>query len=246
MYFKNFQKIDYDVRGNGFTQKLTNITQFAKLGSKLLDDISLYTYYTIGDSERPDSVSYKLYGTTDYYWTFFLINQNLINAYNDWPKNSSSLKEFAEEKYPNFAGISSVVSNSFDPIAGKFEIGETITGGVSGATAKITGKYPTDGYITFKVLTGTFIESGEGLYGQTTNDFLNTQSIVRTAYAPKYWIDDASGERTNRRTAGTSPYTFYNYEYDENIRKSQIKVLKKKYVAEVARVFSREMKNKAQ
>ena len=245
-YFKHFQKIDYDVRGSGYTQKLTNLTQFAKIGTKILDDISLYSYITIRDGERPDNLSHRLYGTSDYYWTFFLINQNLVNSYNDWPKDNADLIEFSESKYPNLAAISSVISNSFDPIAGKFKIGETVTGGVTGATGEIVAKYPTDGYILIKPISGTFNSSGEGIYGLTTNDFLNTQSIVKAAYAPKYWVDDATGERTNRRTAGTSSYTNYNYEYDQNIEKSRIRAIKPKHIGEVVRVFGREMKNKAQ
>ena len=244
-YFKHFQKVDYDIRGTGFTQKLTNLTQFATIGTKLLDDITLYEYYNVQAGERPDNVSYRLYGTTDYYWTFFLVNKHLVNAFNDWPKDTGDLAEFVESKYPNLAAISSVVGSGFDPIAGKFEIGETVRGGVTGATGKLLKKFPTDGYILIEPLTGTFDKNGEGIYGLTSNDFLNTQSIVKGAYAPKYHTDDSTGERTNRRTAGTTPYTHYNYEYDQNIEKSRIRVIKPSMIGEVVRVFSREMKNKA-
>jgi len=61
-YFINFPKVDYDIKGNGITQEVTNITSFVKISSKMLDSISFYSYYVIPDADRPDNVSYNLYG----------------------------------------------------------------------------------------------------------------------------------------------------------------------------------------
>jgi hypothetical protein len=295
-YFKHFQKVDYDVRGNGFTQKLTNLTQMSKIGTKILDDISLYNYYNIQEGERPDNVSYKLYGTVDYYWTFFLINQHLVNSFNDWPKDTAALKEFVESKYMHYAAISEMAqiegagfqdisevqteltslnaylltldqvndateygntltrigelqslifaANSSN-IAGKFIIGETVRGGVSDALGIIKAKYPSNGYVVIEPTSGTFAEGGEVIYGITSQDSITAQSVVKHAYAPKHWTDNSTGDIVSRRSAGTSPYTFFNYEYDENIAKSRIRVIKPSHVGEVARIFSREMKNKS-
>lgn len=295
-YFKHFQKVDYDIRGNGFTQELTNLTQMSRIGTKILDDISMYSYYTIQEGERPDNVSYKLYGTTDYYWTFFYVNQHLVNAFNDWPKDTSALTEFVESKYPGYAAISEMAKiegagfndiaevqsdltalNSYlltlDPvndateiatteakinelqtllfaasgsnIAGKFQLGETVRGGVSGAIGIITAKYPSNGYIVITPTSGTFNSNGETIYGLTSQDSITTEAIVKHAYAPKYWTDDSTGDIVARRSAGTSPYTYFNYEYDQNIEKSRIRVIKRDYIGEVARIFAREMKNKS-
>jgi hypothetical protein len=243
-YFKNFQKVDYDANGNGFTQSLTNLTHYSNIGTKYLDDVSFYSYYNINEGERPDMASYNLYGTSDYYWTFFIINKDLSNAFNDWPKPTHALKEFTESKYDNYAAIAAVVGTGFDPIAGKFNLGETVVGQVSGAVGTVMAKYPTLGYITIKTVSGKFRTSGEGIYGSTTQDLLNTSSIVKRAYAPRYHLDDSTGDQTIKRTAGTTPYTNFQYEYDQNLDKSKIRVIKPNHIKEVARVFRREMQAK--
>lgn len=243
-YFRYFQKVDYDARGEGFTQSLTNITHFSRIGTSLLDDITFYSYYNIQDGMRPDNVSYELYGTTDYYWTFFLVNQDLKNVYQDWPKSSADLTEFAESKYNTLAAISAVQGTGFDQIAGRFNIGETVQGGVTGALGTIVGKYPTLGYIEIEQTSGTFDPNGEGIFGTQSQDFLSTASIVKRAYAPRYHVDVNTGERTERRTSGTKPYTNFDYEYDTNLERSRIRVIKKRYIADVARAFESEMKKK--
>lgn len=244
-YFKNFQKVDYDIRGTGFTQSLTNLTHFSKIGTKFLDDVSFYSYYTISEGERPDTTSYKLYGTTDYYWTFFIINNSLSNSFRDWPKQTSDLKEYCENKYYHLAAISAPVgSQGFDRIAGKFIIGEEVIGGVSGAIGRVVSKSPTLGYVEIERVTGTFREEGEGIYGIESQDFLNCSSIIKQAYAPRYHIDDSTGEQTMRRLAGTSPVTNFEWEYEQNLAKSRIRVIKPKFIEQVAREFKREMQSK--
>jgi hypothetical protein len=245
-YFKNFQKVGYDLDGDGYSATLTNLTHFSRIGTKYLDDVSFYSYYNVSEGERPDMVSYKLYDTTEYYWTFFIINSGLFNAFNDWPKGTADLSEFVESKYPNLAAVSAQINaTSFDEIAGKFNIGETVQGGVSGALGTIVAKYPTLGYIEIRPTSGTFREDGEGIYGIASQDFLNTSSIIKRAYAPRYHTDITTGEQTFRRVAGTQPYTNFEYEYERNIEKSKIRVIKPRYIQDVVREFRKEMQSKS-
>lgn len=244
-YFRNFQKVDYDLEGTGFYRSLTNLTHYSKIGTKLLDDVSFYSYYNITEGERPDTVSYKLYGSSDYYWTFFIINPDLFNAFNDWPKTNSQLVDFVDSKYYHLAAISAEVSASeFDTIAGKFKVGENVVGGVSGAIGEIVAMNPTLGYVEIEPISGTFRESGEGIYGVESQDFLQCESILKLGYAPRWHVDISTGERTIRRTAGTKPYTNFDYEYDRNVELSKIRVIKPKYIQDIAREFRREMQGK--
>ena len=243
-YFRNFQKVDYDIRGEGFAQSLTNLTHFTTISAKLVDNITFYSFYNIQDGARPDNVSYELYDTPDYYWTFFLVNPELKNLYQDWPKNSADLVDFAESKYNTLAAISAVVGSGFGQIADRFEIGETVQGGVTGALGTLVGKYPTLGYLEIEPISGTFDPNGEGIFGTSSQDFLSTSAIVKKAYAPRYHVDVNTGDRGPRRTAGTQPYTNFDYEYDKNLERSRIRVIKKRYIADVARTFENEMKKK--
>lgn len=67
----------------------------------LASDIASYRLTTIGDGERPDNLSQRLYGTPDYYWTFFIINESLKNGLDDWPQATSSIETEFTNEYDN-------------------------------------------------------------------------------------------------------------------------------------------------
>jgi hypothetical protein len=55
-------------------------------------------FYFIEDGERPDVVSYKLYGKPDLHWLLFLFN-DIINPLFDWPLSAKDIQRNIEEKY---------------------------------------------------------------------------------------------------------------------------------------------------
>lgn len=66
----------------------------------------LYTPYIVQDGERPDFVSYKLYGSPDYDWLIMLAN-DIHSLYDDWPKNSIDLESYIIEKYGSLSSAMS-------------------------------------------------------------------------------------------------------------------------------------------
>lgn len=237
-YFSNFDTVQYDIEGNGVYRKLTDITQYSTIITKNLDNVAFYSYYNIQDGERPDTVSQNLYDTPEYYWTLFIINPELQNYWHDWPKSSDALREHIEAENIGMAGI----FDADDTIAGKFTVGETVTGALSGATATLIAKYPTNGYIQMKMLSGVFRETGESIQGITSGDTIACTAIVKAAYGPSYHIDDGTMERTKRRSAGTSPVTHFEAEYEENLLKSRIKVIKPSKIGQVVSDFKSVMR----
>ena len=82
-YFSNFPKILY-LFGDEITPvAFQNLSKYIPLIDEIADEISAYTEYTITDFERPDSLSYKLYGSSKYDWTFFLMNDRIREV--GWP-----------------------------------------------------------------------------------------------------------------------------------------------------------------
>jgi len=106
-FFSKYSTIPYDLYGDGSVTNLTNITQEVSVtASKLPDDASVYTYYTIRDGDRPDTVSYDLYGTSDYYWTFFILNSFLKDGLNEaWPMSYYDLNSMIEAEYSPYSVI---------------------------------------------------------------------------------------------------------------------------------------------
>ena len=101
MFFKQFPNTQYDLKENNQPIIIKNIFRHVDVNDVLAEDVINYTYYDVVEGERPDQVSQNLYGTTDYYWTFFIVNENLKNGLTDWPKDPTTLEnEFALEFDP--------------------------------------------------------------------------------------------------------------------------------------------------
>lgn len=243
MYFRHFPRIDYDIDGSGTFVNLPSITSFASVKTKkLLDNVAFYSYYNVSDGDRPDNVSEKLYGTPKYYWTFFLVNDELKNYYDDWPKGNAVFRDWVEDKYTTLAAITSAQGGSDDTIHGKFDIGEVVQGAVSGATGYLIGKYPTQGFIEIEPIAGTFAEQ-EGIQGVTSADFISTEKIVKKSRAPHHHIDLSTDEITMRRTAGTRAVTYYEYEEEKELANSRIRVIKPEFIRKVVDEFISELGN---
>lgn len=107
-FFSKYPKINYDLFSDGSVFELTDISRAIILNStRVGDDDTLYTYYTINDGDRPDVVSHKLYGNSSYYWTFFVLNEFLRDGYtSSWPLSYRNFIKMIEREYSRFSSIS--------------------------------------------------------------------------------------------------------------------------------------------
>lgn len=101
MYFKYFPTIDYPYYN--IDQKLIrknskNILLRVKFSEYVKNYKTNFDQYTIRDSERPDTLSYRLYERSDLHWMLFLINE-IINPYYSWPLSTKDLQNNIDEKY---------------------------------------------------------------------------------------------------------------------------------------------------
>ena len=76
-FFQQFPTIEYDLQETNQFSKRFDIFRHVDVLNAQSDDFTSYLYYEVKDGERPDIVSYKLYDTPAYYWTFFIINDFL-------------------------------------------------------------------------------------------------------------------------------------------------------------------------
>lgn len=93
-FFKNFPTIKYDLNETGELIDVKNLFKHVDVNDIGIDSTISYTYYEIQSGERPDVVSQKLYGTTDYYWTFFILNDFLKEGLRAWPKSEQELERY--------------------------------------------------------------------------------------------------------------------------------------------------------
>ena len=240
-YFSYFGVKDYTLTDE-MQKSVVDISQYSALFSKIADDLSFYSYYTMQDGERLDTISQKLYSTPQYYWTIPLINHHITNIYRDLPKSYPIFIKYLEKKYPG----SAFKLAAGQSIAGKFKIGEIVSYNTTN-TARIIGKFPTNGYLQVQVINGSFpTNSSFTIQGQTPANHTVTIASVTTAYnAPAYYLDvNGNQTRWDKVISGSTvmPVLIRDIETDGNLVLSQIKVIRPKYIYDVAKRFESQMK----
>ena len=100
MYFANFPKIVYDFDlSNGIDYRIiTDITRNVRVRKQIIENITLYDYYDIGEGETPEIISEKVYGTPYYHWVIMLVNQR-YDYVNDFPLTQRELDAYIDQKY---------------------------------------------------------------------------------------------------------------------------------------------------
>ena len=118
-FFSQFPTIKYDINADGVKTDLTDMFRHVDVVDDLLDDVTNYTWYEIIEGERPDIVSTRLYGTPDYYWTFFVINETLKQGLNTWPKSYRQFELMLEQDYADYSTLIFIPRQY--PVARKYE-----------------------------------------------------------------------------------------------------------------------------
>lgn len=173
-YFSNFNIISYRFGDNEKPVLFDNLSQYVDVIDGLKDNLSFYNQHTIISGERPDTLSYKLYGTTDYYWTFFLMNDHL--RVSGWPIAAHTILDIAKEKYPH----RTVTTN--DVVAANFPVGTVVTG-LSSATVGTIVKRDLDmGQLVIDTI--------------DNNNFGPTESIAYTSEEGAFYVAQLIREST--------------------------------------------------
>lgn len=150
MFFSQFPSVEYDFNRTGTIDQMVNIFRSIRPETQQeLNNITVFKDFEINDGMRPDVLSQRLYGTPDYYWTFFIINDFLHDGLQVWPMSEDTLRNYIAKNYSGKAlcfkpqvvedadGIPQGTKNS---IAGILELGELIYGGTSGALGRLVRK----------------------------------------------------------------------------------------------------------
>jgi len=97
--FTLYPQIDYEFDAYKNTKRAIDITTSIKI-KELVKQYRgiLSTPYVVQNGERPDQVSFKFYGSSDYDWLILLAN-DMYSIYDDWPRDSFSLEKYIIEKY---------------------------------------------------------------------------------------------------------------------------------------------------
>ena len=245
-YFQDFKRLNYQFGNESTFEVFQNITAYADIIDSIKDDASFYTFDQIYEGFRPDQLSQKLYGTPVYYWTFYLLNDNL--RLQGWPLTNRELEEKVILEYPN------TVITTRDSLTGIFKPGQTVVGSTSGSTGTILhrnvelGQLVIEGTHNFitapspEQVTSTFPSAG----GSTTES-IQLVSFSKEHLAAHHYINAANEIVDIDPTVGpgaqlTEITNFQNY-FNENEALRSIKTIKPDLVAELASSFKRAIRS---
>ena len=189
-YFDNFGIVSYRFGDNESPVLFNNLTAYVDVIDQIKENVAFYNKYTISAGERPDTLSYKLYGTPDYYWTFYMMNNHIRES--GWPVDSYDMLSIAKSKYPY-----RVVTTNTN-LTGIFPVGQSVTGVTSTTTGTVIRRITDMGQLVID----TGEEPNTTNFGSTeliryTDADGNIQSLTAIAESEQYnaihHYEDANG-----------------------------------------------------
>ena len=121
-YFRNIPKIKYDIFGtepNTYTN-VTNITKRLRFKPKVIEDITEYYTYRVAEGERPDTISYRKYGSVGYANLLMLIN-DIQDPLFDWPLSSQQFEQYILNKYGSVESAQTTTKYYYQTIRAEVE-----------------------------------------------------------------------------------------------------------------------------
>ena len=182
-FFKDFGDVAYSFGNNELASLTPDISKYVDVIDQIKDDIAFLTYYNIKEGDRPDQVSLQLYGTTLYYWTFYLLNDNIRQQ--GWPLINIEFQRYVKKIFPN------TVLTTRENISTKFKVNQTVTGVDTGASGKIIRRNVDLGQIVVEGTVG-FRQGGESITSTNSSGVVETVSAVSTSaehQAANYYTD---------------------------------------------------------
>jgi len=249
-YFKNFPVVGYKFGDEVSTSIFNNISVYSDLIDQVSDEVVFYQKYNILDGDRADTLSYKLYGTTDYHWTFYLLNEQLRES--GWPLTEQEISEQLTKNFPdraitsNCRDITGTKLNSDvadDNIGTLFTVGQAVTGYNSGHTGVIqdrqidigqfiisssnTNAFSTDQFLTYND------DEGIAQYLRVISVTEEKNGVHHYENSSGVWQDVDPFEITTRTPSGLVTKTFEDNFRERNDELRQIKVFRKDIIRKV-------------
>ena len=103
-YFPNNEyAIESDHAGNLTMLEIKDYFHLLKVRDDVFASDTLYTQYFVQNGDRPDQVSYKVYGDESDYWLILQVNE-IVDYYNEWPLSTTEFEDFMVKKYGSWEG----------------------------------------------------------------------------------------------------------------------------------------------
>lgn len=240
-YFRDYPKTLYRFGDEKTTEQFQDLSSYIDIIDQVKDDASVYTKYYIMNNERPDQLSYKLYGSPDFHWTFFVMNDNIREQ--GWPLSNREILEFVQHELPGNTITTRTV------LTDKFKVGQVVEGASSGATGTIDHRHLDLGQIVISNATGTFI-AGENVNSTNVDGAIETISVssYSSEYLSAHHYEDGDGVVTDIDPsvgpgALLSEVSYLDRYIRINDSLKEIRVLKRGVLFQIAEAYSEALKS---
>lgn len=174
-YFKDFPYVEYKFGDEVEPVVFQKLSAYVDILDQVKSVHSFYSVYHIAQDERPDTLSYRLYGTVDYYWTFFLLNDHI--RLSGWPLSISGLFALADTYYPHLSITTEEVIHS------TFLVGTHVAGSQSGSMGTVIKRNINLGQLIIERDAGLdidFINGEELFYFDEAEQVARSLTILKT------------------------------------------------------------------
>ena len=200
-FFNQFPNRTYDLKRDGNLVNIQDLFRNVDVNEQLIDKVSAYQFYKIKDGERPDQASFRLYQNAGYYWTFFIVNDDLKNGYKNWPKSYQQLQDFVKQEYTDYA-ILELKPDDFSKVAAISNYTSLSLGFQYDSPLGPYLKHPKS--VTVSGVTAANVFNGTYTYDTSNDLYLKTDTVLDYAflYAHGQWVFGWLGETLRWRTLG--------------------------------------------
>lgn len=210
-YFANFPLTLYNLSDcSTVSQLVTNILSRYVIEKNIRDNMIFYEFYDVRDGDTPENIAYKIYNSSERHWLVLAAN-DIIDVETQWPLTFKQLNEYINEKYFIFGD-------------------ETQYSGLEWAKNNQKQFYRVEKIIkNSKVMNTNKFEIGQNTYSELANTLLTTSNTSPILINPSKSITLADGTFITIANS-VETKTYYEYEYDLNEQKRNIKLLRFEYV----------------
>jgi hypothetical protein len=213
-YFNYFPKTFYsnDNASTGL-DSVTNIIARFGFEQSLKNNSSAFYKYQIQESDTPEIIAHKYYGSAERHWIVLLFN-DIIDPQFDWPLKYDTFIDFVDAKYTANGAANTTVQSGL-------------------AWAMSTNNVQA----YYKIVTKTDIDNVT-LIEKIQVD-ANTYANVATSSTT---ITLQSGDAITQAVTKEKK-TYYDYEMEENESKREITLIKSDFVKEIEKEFKKVIKS---
>jgi hypothetical protein len=215
-YFNYFPKTFYS--SNNASTGLDSVTNIiARFGfeQSLKNNSSAFYKYQIQESDTPEIIAHKYYGSAERHWIVLLFN-DIIDPQFDWPLKYDIFIDFVDAKYTANGAANTTVQSGL-------------------AWAMSTNNVQS----YYKIVTKTDIDNVTLIEKIQVN--ASTYANVVTPAIPTT-ITLQSGDVITQ-TVTREKKTYYDYEMEENESKREITLIKNDFVKEIEKEFKKVIKS---